>query len=207
MLLEWKQCSECQQVNIKALFSVRPSAGEEAERSQVLGWELSAIVTSPPDLQEESAGQHSEVKNQNKSDKNLWPSACADSSVCVSPAPILLLFFLSCLSVPFLFCPVFRQSGTLINGLTSWCGLSLEWPAVVTLSHGHTHLFKWGSWPPSLKCLFRDQALRRMAVGVWEETRGRREQWGRRWGVRRSGICGWAHVGPCGSQVVTKEST
>ncbi len=43
---------------------------------------------------------------------------------------------------------------------------------MVTLSHRHTHLWKWGSWPPSLKCPVRDWVWRWMAVGVCDTGRG-----------------------------------
>jgi len=39
----------------------------------------------------------------------------------------------------------FGAQGALINGLTSCCGLSLEWPAVVTLSHRHTCMHIYGN--------------------------------------------------------------
>lgn len=42
---------------------VRVQDNRHPEKSEVLGWELSAIFLSPPDLQEEYTGWHCEVKN------------------------------------------------------------------------------------------------------------------------------------------------
>lgn len=50
-------------LTLSLIVLVRLRAGGAAEGNDILGWELCAISPSPPDLQEESAGWHSEVKN------------------------------------------------------------------------------------------------------------------------------------------------
>lgn len=75
---------------------------------------------------------------------------------------------------------------------------------MVASSHGHEHLWKWGSWPLPLKCQVRDWGRRRMAVGVC----GTGGRGGREWGggVKGSGIRDLGHVVPYRDQVITEES-
>lgn len=200
------------------MFPLRPECWRRGwEKSRVLGWELSAISPSPPDLQEEYAGRHSEVKNHTKRIKHPLQtkpfSDDADLQYLLTQAsptpPTSLVLFLSLSLPPFRCCSCSLLSfGSRGHWSMAWLlGVGSVWSDLLwSLCHTdthidmHTHLWKWGSWPPSLKCPVRDWGWRWMAVVVCDTGGG-----GSCGGVKGLGICGWACVVPYG-RVTAKKS-